>query len=180
VDIVVRRSEAGDFDAWFALYDAVAAEGKWIGGEAPTDREESRRRFGGRLADEDTAGFVAETAGALVGVLGVELHNGIADFGMMIDAEWRGRGIGSQLLEACIAWAGAREAHKVTLTVWPHNTMARRLYRKHGFIEEGRLRRHYRRRSGELWDAVVMGLVLDENSPGSPYQDEPSDGGRGG
>jgi len=29
------------------------------------------------------------------------------------------------------------------------------------------MRRHYRRRSGELWDAVIMGLVLDETSPGS-------------
>jgi RimJ/RimL family protein N-acetyltransferase len=44
--------------------------------------------------------------------------------------------------------------------VWPHNDRAIALYEKLGFVEEGRLRRHYRRRNGELWDAVVMGLVL--------------------
>jgi len=29
-----------------------------------------------------------------------------------------------------------------------------------GFQREGLLRRHYRRRNGELWDTVVMGLPL--------------------
>jgi RimJ/RimL family protein N-acetyltransferase len=49
--------------------------------------------------------------------------------------------------------------------VWPHNQSARRLYRSFGFEEEGYLRRHYRRRNGELWDAVIMGLLLfDETS----------------
>jgi len=61
--------------------------------------------------------------------------------------------------------------HKLALEVWPHNGAARALYRRLGFVDEGRLRRQYRRRSGELWDAIVMGLVVDETSPGSPYED---------
>jgi hypothetical protein len=36
---------------------------------------------------------------------------------------------------------------------------------------EGRLRRHFRRANGELWDVVTMGLVLDTQSPGSSYPD---------
>jgi RimJ/RimL family protein N-acetyltransferase len=66
-----------------------------------------------------------------------------------------------------MGWARRSGAHKVALQVWPHNVAARRLYEKHGFVQEGLLRRHYRRRNGELWDAVVMGMVLDEESPGS-------------
>jgi hypothetical protein len=34
------------------------------------------------------------------------------------------------------------------------------LYRKSGFVEEGRRARHYRRASGELRDSIVMGLLL--------------------
>ena len=60
--------------------------------------------------------------------------------------------------------------------MWPHNHAARRLYRRHGFVEEGRLRRHYSRRNGELWDAVVMGLVLDEERPGSSIPEGAVDG----
>ena len=48
------------------------------------------------------------------------------------------------------------------LQAWPHNTGAIALYRRAGFVEEGVLRRHYRRRNGELWGVVVMGLLLDE------------------
>ncbi len=54
----------------------------------------------------------------------------------------------------------------MTLQVWPHNFTAQALYAKLGFVTEGRLRRHYRRRSGELWDALTMGLMLDTSSPG--------------
>jgi RimJ/RimL family protein N-acetyltransferase len=51
-------------------------------------------------------------------------------------------------------------ARKVALEVRPHNHVAIRLYQRAGFECEGRLRRHYRRRNGELWDAILMGLSL--------------------
>ncbi len=82
---------------------------------------------------------------------------------------WRGRGIGSLLMEQAVAWSRDQGAHKISLEVWPHNTGARALYEKFGFVAEGRLRRHWRRANGELWDSIPMGLVLDETSPGSPY-----------
>ena len=85
---------------------------------------------------------------------------------MLVDREWRGRGVGNALLAAAVDWARAAGAHKVSLQMWPHNEAARRLYEKFGFEEEGYLRRHYRRRSGEIWDAVVMGLLLDASPSG--------------
>ena len=74
-------------------------------------------------------------------------------------------------MDACLEWARNRHAHKVTLQVWPHNKAAIALYRKYGFAIEGRLVRHWRRRTGELWDLICMGLGLDEASPGSPHED---------
>ncbi|HWI02328.1 MAG TPA: GNAT family protein, partial [Acidimicrobiales bacterium] len=94
---------------------------------------------------------------------------GVAGLGMMVEERWRGRGVGAALVRAVIDAAGNLGAHKIALQVWPHNEVARRLYLRHGFVEEGLLRRHYPRRNGQLWDAVIMGLVLDETSPGSPY-----------
>jgi RimJ/RimL family protein N-acetyltransferase len=44
--------------------------------------------------------------------------------------------------------------------VFGHNAAAIALYRKSGFVEEGRRIRHYRRANGELWDSIVMGLAL--------------------
>jgi RimJ/RimL family protein N-acetyltransferase len=166
--IAIREATAADFEDWFRLYEAVAAEGRWIGGEAPSDKVARRRVFDEYLRGPDAVTCLAEADGRLVGNLGVEVRRGIADLGMLVDAEWRGRGVGSRLMEACIAWATRPGAHKVVLEVWPHNIPAQGLYRKYGFEQEGLLKRHYRRRNGELWDAVKMGLVLDHESPGSP------------
>ena len=61
---------------------------------------------------------------------------------------------------AGIEWARQRRLHKLSLSVWPHNAAAIALYHKHGFVEEGRRVKHYRRANGELWDTVEMGLLL--------------------
>ncbi|MBO0713958.1 MAG: GNAT family N-acetyltransferase [Acidimicrobiales bacterium] len=168
--VVVRRSREADAEDWLGLLSAVAAEGLWIGTEAPFDREARRTRFLQQLDAEGAASFVAVADGRLMGALGVMMGSGVeagvAAFGMFVAADHRGRGVGSALMEACLDWAKAAGAHKVVLTVWPHNHAARALYAKFGFVTEGTLRRAYRRRNGELWDAITMGLVLDRASPG--------------
>jgi ribosomal protein S18 acetylase RimI-like enzyme len=80
---------------------------------------------------------------------------------MAVAAGWRGRGVGTALLAEAVDRAGKAGAHKLALQVWPHNTAAIALYERFGFQREGYLRRHYRRRTGELWDAIIMGLPLD-------------------
>ena len=170
----MRRSRKSDFDTWLALFEEVAAEGKWIGAEFPVDRPEREARFSDFLANPNKAGFLAELDGTLVGDLGVVNQERVAELGMMVRDGYRGRGVGSALMDACVDWCRAAAVHKITLTVWPHNDAALALYRKFGFEVEGRLVRQWRRRSGELWDAITMGLVLDTDSPGCPYEDSPS------
>jgi RimJ/RimL family protein N-acetyltransferase len=170
--IEVRPATSADVPAMVDIFAAVAAEGMWIGTEAPVDRDRRALQFTATVGGDGQA-FVAVADGEVVGHLGLHPeHNGTADVGMVVADGWRGKGVGSALLEAAITWARAEPGvHKLTLQVWPHNGSAQALYRKFGFEREGRLRRHYRRRGGELWDALVMGLVLDESSPGSPYED---------
>jgi RimJ/RimL family protein N-acetyltransferase len=165
----VRPGGEADFDGWFALFEAVAAEGKWIGRELPVDRDAQRRRFFDDFmhGDSPAAVFLAQAGDRVVGLLDVRTYVGIGEIGMAVDRAWRGRGVGSALMAAGVGWARDQQLHKMALQFWPHNSAARGLYEKFGFVQEGYLRRHYRRRNGELWDAVVMGLVLDEISPGS-------------
>jgi RimJ/RimL family protein N-acetyltransferase len=166
-----RIATADDFEAWYELFSAVAEEGKWIGREAPIDRSVAREGFESYLDSNRRIHILAESdESQLVGELAIQADRTVADFGMMVASGWRGRGVGSALLRRAIDWATDHDCPKVALQVWPHNTTAIALYRKFGFEEEGRLRRHYRRRNGELWDAIVMGLVLDNDSPGSPYE----------
>ena len=64
------------------------------------------------------------------------------------------------LIRAAIGWARDQGLHKLCLEVFAQNTAAIALYRKYGFVEEGRRVKHYRRANGELWDSLVMGLPL--------------------
>jgi ribosomal protein S18 acetylase RimI-like enzyme len=160
--VTVRRATAADADAVVAMLVEVAGEGRWIATEAPVDVEQRRRRLVEDIEREDAIVLVAEAGGQPVGELGLHLARyGVADLGMAVAAGWRGRGVGSALLAEAIDQARTAGAHKVALQVWPHNAAAIALYERFGFQREGYLTRHYRRRSGELWGAVVMGLPLD-------------------
>jgi ribosomal protein S18 acetylase RimI-like enzyme len=159
--VTVRRATEADLDAMVALYAAVAEEGRWIAAEPPVDRDHRRRRFAEDLGADHVVSLVADAGGELVGLLHLYLAGyGVADLGMLVADGWRRRGVGSALLRAAIDRARHAGAHKIALQVWPHNQAAIALYERFGFRHEGRLRRHYRRRSGELWDAIVMGLPL--------------------
>jgi RimJ/RimL family protein N-acetyltransferase len=171
----VRRGGSADVDAVAALYAAVAAEGRWIGAEAPVEWTPERRREWCQVVDDEARGawFLAEDGGGrLVGYLTV-FRSGAehAEFAMAVDAEHRGAGVGGALLDAAVAWCRDLPLSKLSCQVWPHNGAALGLYRSRGFVVEGRLRRHWRRRNGQLWDAVLMGLVLDEQAPGSGLPD---------
>ena len=105
--------------------------------------------------------LVAAADGEVIGFLHVEVSRfGFGEIGMLVAREWRGRGVGSALVEAAIDWSRERGLHKLSLSVFPHNEAAIALYRKFGFEEEGYRRKHMRRASGELWDLVDMGLLL--------------------
>jgi RimJ/RimL family protein N-acetyltransferase len=160
--VAVREAALGDVDALVAMLVAVAAEGRWIGTEAPVDVERRRRRLVEEVEADDVVVLVAEADGKPVGQLGLRLARyGVGDLGMLVVPEWRGRGVGGAMLAEGIERARKAGAHKLALQVWPHNQAAIALYERFGFEREGYLRRHYRRRSGELWDAVIMGLRLD-------------------
>jgi RimJ/RimL family protein N-acetyltransferase len=159
--VTVRQATLGDVDRLLELLVAVAGEGRWIGTEAPVDTGARRRRLVESIEGPDTIALVAEAGGEPVGQLDLRLAPyGVADLGMLVAAGWRGRGVGTALLAEGIERARKAGAHKIALQVWPHNTAAIALYERFGFRREGYLTRHYRRRSGELWDAVIMGLPL--------------------
>ena len=165
LSVRIRPAEEPDLDPIVDLAWDVAGEGQWIGAELPFDRQARRDRYVGLLASPDATVFVADASRSggspVVGEIVVSLAPfGVADIGMMVAKDWRGRGVGRALIEAGVQWAREAGAHKASLEVWPHNTAAIALYRRIGFVEEGRRRRHYRRRNGELWDALLMGLEL--------------------
>jgi RimJ/RimL family protein N-acetyltransferase len=160
----IRPQTAEDVDGVVDVLDEVAREGRWIATEHPFDRAARAEALRSGLGSpESHAGVVAEVDGRVVGSIGLHLAPyGVVELGMAILDGHRGHGLGHRLLDAGIGWARSVGAHKVALQVWPDNERAIALYRRAGFVEEGRLRSHYRRRNGELRDALVMGLLLHD------------------
>ena len=160
VAVTVRLATLDDLEAMMRQRAALAGEGRWIGAELPLDEERDRGTFTQGIEGQSL--FVAELDGELVGLIGLHPTGyGVVDLGMQVADGHRGQGVGSALLEAGIDWAREHGAHKMSLQHWPHNQAARALYEKYGFVQEGHLRRQYPRKNGEIWDAVVMGLLLD-------------------
>ena len=161
-DFIVRGLRRDDLDARADLLEAVAEERRWISSEPPIPRERYREQTLNAFDDPYSLLLAAVDRGdRLIGELSAfGRENRPAEIGMAVAADWRGRGVGSALMQACVDWARESGIHKLSLQVWPHNDVALRLYEKFGFEREGVLRSHYRRQSGELWDAIVMGLLL--------------------
>ena len=137
------------------LFAAVAGERDGIAAEPPIDAGKWAERW------HLDGTFVAVEIGEIVGVVSVDpTPFGYGELGMFVGAGSRGRGVGTALVEAAIDWSRANGLHKVTLGVFPHNDAAIALYRKFGFVDEGLRVEHIRRKNGELWDLLEMGLPL--------------------
>ena len=156
---IVRPATVEDLEAALDVLVTVAEERIHIGTEPPVDREDRLEKWRALLNDPKGTMFVAVAGDKIVGNASIKWV-GASDIGMALLPEWRGKGLGSTLLEALISWAEAEGSHKAELRVWPHNEAAIALYERFGFEREGYLKRHYRRSSGELWDCIIMGLQL--------------------
>ncbi|CAG0934106.1 phosphinothricin acetyltransferase [Planctomycetaceae bacterium] len=125
----------------------VADEIKWI-------KEHREKR--------DWLTIVAEVDGKLIGMLNfkAELRKRLAHrgmFGISIRKQWRGRGVGEAVLRALLDWATKNpRIEKVSLAVLADNANAIALYRKLGFIEEGRRVCEIKVAKGKYVDDLLM------------------------
>jgi RimJ/RimL family protein N-acetyltransferase len=155
--LTIRPASAADARAMAELFAAVAEERTGIATEPPVDVEARTAQFTSSIASS----IVAVADGQVIGMIHTTVsRHGFGEFGMLVDRDWRGRGVGSALLQATVDWARDQGLHKLCLEVFADNTTAIALYRKCGFVEEGHRVKHYRRENGELWDSIIMGLRL--------------------
>ena len=107
------------------------------------------------------AELVAEVDGQIVGQAGIEAlgrtdkvkHR--ADFGISIDEEYWGLGIGRALTRACIDLAKRAGYGQLELQAVADNERALALYRSEGFVEFGRNPKGFRSRLTG-WQALVL------------------------
>lgn len=125
----------------------------------------SMHTFRQLLTRDDSEATGAECGGRLVGYSVFWSVLDQAELGdIAVDADFRGRGIGSMLLRDTFRRAAARGIRQLFLEVRVSNVDAHRLYERHGFTSVGRRRRYYRQ---PVEDALVMLKNLDHDAEGA-------------
>jgi ribosomal protein S18 acetylase RimI-like enzyme len=165
VNVEVAPARVEDAPALAALHRAVLSEADWF-------ITLPHEHFGGvdqkirQIRDFSRAGnsvfLVARVDGRVVGYATV--HGGsltrmrhAGKLEVMVAADARGQGVGEALVRGCVAWAEAHpEIVKLGLSVFATNDRAVTLYRKLGFIVEGRREREYRMEDGSWRDDLLM------------------------
>ena len=98
--------------------------------------------------------FVAKCDDTLVGYGGIWIIIDEAHItNIAVHPEFRGMGIGNKILEALIEECKIEFIPSLTLEVRVSNSIARKMYKTYGFIEEG-VRKKYYQDTGE--DGIIM------------------------
>lgn len=160
---VIRDANIGDLHGYRACVASIAAERRYIASVEGPSLAKSRMWMKSVLAAKYPF-FVVTQNSKIVGWcdVGPQTREGfrhVAEIGIGLCAPVRGRGLGSRLLKQTIARSRERGLEKLELRVYASNRAARRLYRKFGFVTEGRQVRS-RKLDGKYDDIILMGLFL--------------------
>ncbi len=114
--------------------------------------------------------FIIEMNGKIVGIVGLSNINWISRNAYLsiaiYDENYHGKGIGKEASELLLSYAfDYLNLDKINLEVYEYNERAIRLYKKLGFVEEGRLRSN-NERLGKRHDVIIMGLRRKEYKRG--------------
>lgn len=96
------------------------------------------------------------------GLHDIDFRHRRAEFGILLGAEDRGKGYGTEATRLVLDYAfTALGLHNVMLRVYEHNLAGRRAYEKAGFHEFGRRHEAYWM-DGRFWDEIYMECLATE------------------
>jgi phosphinothricin acetyltransferase len=109
--------------------------------------------------------LVAEVGGSIAGWAALNTFNPrpayqyVADLSIYLARSWRGKGVGSHLLQALIPLASPLGYHKIVLSAFPTNAAGMRLYARQGFTTVG-IYKEMGLVDGRWVDALLMEKLL--------------------
>lgn len=163
--VIIRSAAESDAAKLLKCLEACMADSEeitWEPNEFKRTEQEQKESIKVFLENPGEILVVAECRGDLIANLIFRAgkkrrlaHTG--EFGVLVLRQWRGKGIGSILLEILIHWAEVNPSiEKINLKVLSSNHRAIRLYRKYGFSEEGQMVREIKYADGTYTDLLLM------------------------
>jgi RimJ/RimL family protein N-acetyltransferase len=164
-EVTVRSARTDDAAAIMEMVSGVFKSSPYLltePDEFTVTLEQEKGWVEGFLPSPNSVLLVAEIDGRLVGILDFKgghrrriAHSGM--IGTSVREAYRGRSVGSVLMDALIEWAkGTGTVEKLELLVFADNEHAMALYKKMGFQEEGRKHKAIRLSDGRYLDELLM------------------------
>lgn len=159
--LVIREAIESDAESLIDYAARLFSEelpGLW---RRPLPSLEDERAFIAGYSASNSTLVVAEHDGRIVGLAGLlgkslKQESHVGSIGVSVDRHWRGRGIGTRLLEHLIDWAPAHGITRIEIEAFANNPRAAALYERLGFEREG-IRRGAVVVDGEYVDIICLG-----------------------
>jgi len=160
----IRAIAPIEAETYYSLVNEVKDEGKYLFSTIRIPLDNMKKYLAQHNGSSNPVLGAFDDKGTLLGWIDINISNieelmHIGTIAMGVRRIHRGQGIGGALLDACISQARMLGLEKLELEVFASNSVARALYKKKGFFEEG-IRLKKRKFEGHYDDLVCMGLFL--------------------
>ncbi|MFA9556034.1 N-acetyltransferase family protein [Evansella sp. AB-rgal1] len=140
-NVVLRPAETNDAFDIIKNVESIIQEGKYIQKEQIRTVEEEQI-FIQQMMDQDHMYTAVEIDNEVIGIarlirgeLKMKRHTAL--FRTWLSKTGQGKGLGNAIMDYTINWGKIHNLHKICLTVFSSNKVAKKLYEKYGFITEG-------------------------------------------
>jgi RimJ/RimL family protein N-acetyltransferase len=163
VDIDIRHAVEADLHKCHQCLAAVVQEGRWLSRLTPPPLERYSAWWHSMMTVKAPQ-IVAFDGDALIGWCDIALRDNpvqshVGGLGMGIIPDYRNRGIGKRLLERALDAAKEKRLERIELSVLHDNEPAIALYKRMGFVTEGRREREWKV-GNKYRDSILMAIFL--------------------
>lgn len=168
-EITVRSARADDALALMEMVAGIFKSSSYLltePDEFNVTIEQERSWIESFISPPNNVLLLADFRGRPIGILDFQAghrrrisHSGV--IGTSVREEFRGQGVGSALISALMDWAKQHgKVERLELLVFADNAPAIGLYKKMGFIEEGRKKKALKLSDGRYFDELLMAKIL--------------------
>jgi RimJ/RimL family protein N-acetyltransferase len=170
----LRPITEADAAGYRACLDRVAAERRYLAFTAAPPLQEVKFYIMAMLQRGLPFVVAVDAEGQVVGWCNIHVlpqtehragFSHVGTVGMGLDAEYRGKGLGREMLQSVFDSAGRVGIERVELQVYASNESAVKLYRKFGFVTEG-IKSRARKIDGQYDDIIMMARLRPPSRTG--------------